>query len=138
MTVKFKDIQDAFDFVSFGQMYEHQAFLNKETGKIYWHSEFGDNDEELPEDIDDEKFIAIPHKNELGLGKRLVLKFAYTHLPDDADEVESIFSRKGAYSAFKNLLDRKDVIDKWYEFESQAQEIALRAWCEGNGITLHD
>ena len=26
-------------------------------GKIYWHSEFGDNDEKLPDDIDDKKHI---------------------------------------------------------------------------------
>src|SRR4051794_15771553 len=29
------------------------------------HSEFGYNDEELPDDIDDEKYIAIPDKIEL-------------------------------------------------------------------------
>ena len=29
-------------------------------------------DEELPDDIEDEKYIAIPHKKELDLGKPLV------------------------------------------------------------------
>ena len=85
MVIEFKEIMDAFDFVSFGQMYEHQAFLDKETGKIYWHSEFGDNEEELPEDIDDGKYIEIPHKNELDLGKALVLDFAYEYLPNSID-----------------------------------------------------
>ena len=41
MTVEFNEIVLAFDFVSFGQPYEHQAYLNKETGKIYWESAFG-------------------------------------------------------------------------------------------------
>ncbi len=62
-------------------MYTNQAYLDKETGKIYWHSDFGDNFEELPEDIDDAKYIEIPHKNELELGKRLVLDFVYENLP---------------------------------------------------------
>jgi hypothetical protein len=136
MIVKFEDIQEAFDFVSFGEMYTHQAFLNRETGKIYWHSEFGDNEEELPNDLDDEKYIEIPHKNELELGKRLVLEFAYKHLPSDAENIESIFSRKGAYSVFKSLLEKKGDLDKWYEFESQAQEKALRVWCKENGIKI--
>lgn len=138
MTVKFNDIQAAFDFVSFDQMYVHQAFLNKETGEIYFYSEFGDNEEALPEDIDDEKYLAIPHRNELDLGKRLVLKFACAHLPDDAEEIESIFRRKGAYAKFKGLLERKGALDRWYEFEAQAQDKALRTWCEENGIEIHD
>ena len=128
MDIEFGDIVDAFDFVSFGQMFEHQAFLNKETGKIYWHSEVGDNEGELPEDIDDDKYIEIPHKKELNLGKFLVLDFAYEYLPNDADEIETIFRRKGAYSKFKALLESRKLIDKWYEFESSAQEKALKAW----------
>ena len=137
MDIEFGDIVDAFDFVSFGQMFEHQAFLNKETGKIYWHSEVGDNEGELPEDIDDDKYIEIPHKKELNLGKFLVLDFAYEYLPNDADEIETIFRRKGAYSKFKALLESRKLIDKWYEFESSAQEKALKAWCEESGIKLH-
>ena len=83
MVTNIQDILEAFEFVSFAQMDEHQAFLDKETGKVYYHSEFGDDEEELPEDIDDEKYIAIPHKNELGLGKNLVLDFAHEYLPDE-------------------------------------------------------
>ena len=137
MEIKFNDIVDAFEFVSFGRMYEHQAFLNKETGRIYWHSEVGDNEEELPEDIDDGKYIGIPHKNELDLGKHLVLDFTCEYLPNDIDKVENIFRRKGAYSKFKALLENRKIIDKWYEFESNAQEKALKAWCEENGIQIH-
>ncbi len=60
MVANFQDILEAFEFVSFGSMYEYQAFLDKETGKVYYHSEIGDDDEEeeLPEDIDDEKYMA--------------------------------------------------------------------------------
>jgi hypothetical protein len=28
---------------------ENEAYLDRQSGKIYWHSEFGDNDEELPD-----------------------------------------------------------------------------------------
>ena len=137
MAIEFRDIMDAFDFVSFGQMYEHQAFLDKETGKIYWHSEFGDNEEELPDDIDDERYIELPHKNELGVGKHLVFDFANEYLPSEVEEIELVFRRKGAYSRFKSLLERKGVLDKWYEFEEKAQEKALREWCEENAIQIN-
>jgi hypothetical protein len=55
---------------------ENEAYLDRQSGKIYWHSEFGDNDEELPDNIDDEKYISIPDKRGLDLGKPLVLDFA--------------------------------------------------------------
>jgi len=69
MPVSFLDLQLAFEFVNSGGMGENQAYLDRQSGKIYWHSEFGDNDEELPDDIDDKKYILIPDKRELDLGK---------------------------------------------------------------------
>ena len=115
---------------------EHVAYLDTESGKVYWYSEVGDNEEELPEDIDDEKYVEIPHKNELGLGKPLALEFTYKHLSGESENVEEIFRRRGAYSGFKALLGKKDLLETWYEFESGAQEKALREWCELNEIPV--
>jgi len=72
MAVSFSDLQLAFEFASGGGMGENEAYLDRRSGKIYWHSEFGENDEELPDDIDDEKYISIPDKRELDLGKTLL------------------------------------------------------------------
>jgi len=138
MSIKFSDIMEAFDFVSFGQMSEHLAYLDTTTGKIYWHSEFGDNDEELPDDINDEQYIEIPHKNELDLGKPLVFDFVAEHLSEKADEVDNIFRRKGAYGRYKDLLEKNDLLDKWYEYETKAQQKALREWCKLNQIQIQD
>jgi hypothetical protein len=112
----FSEITMAFDFVSFGQPFEHQAFLNKETGKVYWHSEIGDNEEELPDDIEDKKYIEIPHKNDMGLEKLLVLDFIYHQLPKEAENIQEIFRRKGAYSKFKRILENYGITGKWYKF----------------------
>jgi len=138
MVAEFKDIEFAFDFVSFARPGEHDAYLNIHTGETYLYSEFGDNEEELPEDIDDEdKYIALPHKNELNLGKDLALGFTYQYLPEEAEKIESIFHRKGAYSRFKSILEEKGIIDAWYKYESEAQENALREWCKSNGIIIN-
>ena len=48
MPVSFFDLQLAFEFVRSGGMGENEAYLDRESGKIYWRSEFGDSDEELP------------------------------------------------------------------------------------------
>ena len=136
MPVSFSDLQLAFEFVSSGGMGENEAYLDRQSGKIYWHSGFGDNDEELPDDIDDEKYIAIPDKKELDLGEPLVLDFAREFLPDDYDEVRHIFSRRGAYRRYKDLLVRQGALERWYDFSNKAEEAALREWCAENGIDL--
>ena len=58
MPVSFLDLQLACEFVSSGGMGENEAYLDRQSGKIYWHPEFRDNDEELPDDIDNEKYIS--------------------------------------------------------------------------------
>jgi hypothetical protein len=136
MPISFSDLQLAFEFVSSGGMGENEAYLDRQSGKIYWHSEFGDNDEELPDDIDDEKYIAIPGKIELDLGKPLVLDFAREFLPDDYGEVCHIFSRRGAYRRYKDLLVRRGALERWYDFLNKAEKAALREWCAENGIDL--
>ena len=102
--------------------------------RLYWHSEFGDNDEELPNDIDDEKYISIPDKTELDLGKPLVFDFAREFLPVDYDEVRHIFSRRGAYRRYKDLLVRRGALERWYDFSNKAEKAVLREWCAEDGI----
>lgn len=143
MPVSFQEMLTAFEFVGMGGgLGEHQAILCRRTGKIYWRSESAGLDEmndELPEDVeDDENYLAIPDKRELDLGKPLVLGFAREYLPNDFDEVRTIFSKRGAYQKFRALLTRRNALDRWYDFESKATEQALREWCELNSIEVTD
>jgi len=139
MPVKLNDLRDAFEFVCAGGGGEHQTFLCKQSGKLYCHSELCDDLDILPDDIDDsEKFLPIPDKRELDLGKPLALDFARQFLPGDFDDVRQIFSRRGAYAKFKNLLDRRGMLDQWYAFEAEAEESALKMWCELNSIAVSD
>jgi hypothetical protein len=142
MPISFQEILDAFDFVGFSGFGENHAILDRRTGKIYQRSEFADLDElndEMPDDAEDEeKYVAIPDKRELGLGKPLALDFAREFLPNDFDEVRYIFSKRGAYPKFRALLTRRSALDRWYDFESKATEQALREWCKLNSIEVAD
>ena len=139
MPVSLNDLREAFEFVCAGDGGEHQAFLCKQSGKLYCHSELYDDLDILPDDIDDsEKFLPIPDKRELDLGKPLALDFARQFLPGDFDDVRQIFSRRGAYAKFKNLLDRRGMLDQWYAFEAEAEERALKLWCALNSIEVTD
>jgi hypothetical protein len=102
-------------------------------------SELDEPEDELPDDIEDgEKYVAIPDKRELDLGKPLALDFAPQVLPGDFDEVRRMFSRRGAYAGFKQLLAERRALDQRYDFEQKATERALREWCEFNSIEPAD
>jgi len=64
--------------------------------------------------------------------------FARAFLAEDLDHVGEIFSRKGAYGGFKDLLARRGKIDEWHDFENEATNRALREWCSDNLIELTD
>lgn len=135
--VAFTALHDGFLFASCGGVGECTAYVCLATGAIHWHSEFGDNEEPLPEDIEDgEKYIALPHKNELDLGKPLVLDFARERMPDAEDEIRDMFAHRGAYARFKDFLDRRGMLAQWYGYETRAEEQALRQWCADNGIEV--
>ena len=141
MPTSFSDLELSFEFVSSSGVGMNEAFLCRRTGKIYWRSDSSDdlNEEEMPDDVEDEeKYIAIPGKRDLDLGKPLVMDFAREFLPNDFDEVRYMFSNRGAYKKFRALVTRRNVLDRWYEFESKATERALREWCELNSVELAD
>lgn len=140
--VKLGDLEDAMDFVSSGDEFGNAAWVRRDTGEVLWHSDFMDAADELgpaPEDIDNEdRYVAVPDKRDLGLGKPLVLEFVRAHLPECFEQVYGIFSHRGAYARFKDLLDRHNSLDAWYQWEEEKTRQALRDWCADNGVKLAD
>lgn len=136
MNIKFSDVLDLFELVNFGSQFDHEGYICKASGKTYFHSEFGDNEEELPNDITDEKYLVIPHKNELNLGINLAFDFIQEYLPAEFEKVRSIFHRKGAYAKFKSLLESTDKIEEWYKFEAKRTEQVLQEWCAEQDVEI--
>ena len=117
--------------------YEIQVLLSRSTGKAYCISEH-DEEDDLPEDLEDDDLVGIPHQHDLDLGQPLVREFVSRELPDEAERVRSIFRRRGAYRPYKELLNRMGLLEKWYDFEEARTKEALLEWCEVNGITLEE
>jgi len=129
------DIEFAFMFASSGMQYENEAYLDMETGQTHLIGDLVD--EEIPEDIDlNDRYIRIPHKNELDLGNKLVFRFVETHIPQIYDQVRRFFRSKGAYAKYKDLLSRLEMLDAWHEYEDTATKHALQKWCAENDIDL--
>lgn len=136
---KFNEIHDALMFVSGADYGENSALLDKQTGKIYYCSELAgidDLNELSEEEYDPANHIEIPHNNDLELGRNLVFEFVEQFIPEHEDKVRQIFRKRGAYSRYKDLLDSKNVLEEWYDFESKSEQIALLQWCKENEIDI--
>ena len=138
-SVKFDELLLAYEWVSSSPDGENDAFVSRISGAVHWSSGKMEPDDELPEDIDDGRIYAsVPHKHDLNLGKRLALVFAEEHLGGSLDTVASFFRQRGAYGRFKDLLERKGLLQTWYDYEANATEVALRSWCAEQGISIAD
>lgn len=137
-TVTYEELSLAFDFVSSAAPMEHQAVLSLESGKIYWISELNPIEEEtVPDDLEtSDRYLEIPHKNDLDLGVRLVFLFVDVRLPHQHARVSDIFRHRGAYGRFKDLLAEERCLDEWYAFEAEATGRALRDWCKEHDIRV--
>ena len=140
---EFSDIEYAFDFVNAARQYQNTVVICRNSGKCLFESDsmdiddFGDeSDEEI--DYDSDECISVPHKNELDLGQRLIFDFVMEHLPDDYERVRGFFHRRGAYGRYRDLLERREKLQEWYDFESSCTERTLREWCRESNIELND
>ena len=137
VTVKFAEFLDAFEFASYSGPGEARAFINLDTGSLHCISDAIELEEELPADFESsDRYLALPHKNDLNLGRDLALEFAEQHLSNDYEKVVGYFHKRGAYSRFKDLLEHRGVLERWFNHEKLATEQALRQWCSEHAIQL--
>jgi len=137
VSVNYNDLEMAMDFASGGDLIGARAYVCRKTGKIYWESD--DAFEEVPADVgDDNLYAEVPDKRDLDLGKSLVMDFVLEFLPGQYETVQSIFRRRGAYSRFKDFLNKNGLLEAWYSFEQSATRKALVEWAEAEGFTVEE
>jgi hypothetical protein len=136
--VSLDQLQDAVVWVSCDFL-DNEAFICRQTGRIYWIAgDVGAMDEEdVPEDIhDDDKYLPVPDKRDLDLGNQLAFNFASLYLAEHYDDIRAMFRRPGAYGRFKNFLEQKDKLEKWYAYSDEQELKALGEWCESEGLAF--
>ena len=135
--VNLEELFFAFEWVSAGDSgaFDCAAYVSKATGEVHLSGE--GVDDVLPEDVEDgTRYVAVPNKGELDLGRSLALRFTEDRLPDEYETVRQFFRKRGAYSRFKSLLERVDQLDTWHAYEQNAIEEALVDWGEQHGFTI--
>lgn len=130
------DLLAAYEWVS-SSPDDCAAFVSRATGKVHWSSSTMELDDELPDDIEDGSlYVAVPNKHNLNLGRDLALTFAEEHLTEAYQTVANIFRQRGAYGRFKDLLERRGLLQAWYDFEAHSTETALRQWAVEEGLSV--
>ena len=131
------DLELAYHFASGGYPGEHEAFIDRQTGRTWFVSEFADSDEDPPDDLGDpDRYAAVPHQHDLDLGKALAERFAEDEGPELGERLRDALRRRGGWRRFRELLGGVDRLKAWYAFETAETEAALRAWAEEEGIGL--
>lgn len=129
----FDTIEMAFECANFDDR-SNDAYLDRHTGKSLYFTMHGDSDEE-PDDLDDTtRYVPIPDTRDWGLGSNLAFQFASDTAPALLDDVRDAFAGRGGFRRFKDLLDRKGLLESWYEYEAQHERNAILQWCADNDI----
>lgn len=133
------ELLEAFDWVSANVPFENAAYISRASGRIYWVGDGVEESDDFPENIEDgSQYIAVLHKQDLGLGKGLALRFTEGHIQAESAQVQAYFSRPGAYGRFKHLLEHHGLLDLWYKYESSEIESTLEAWAASNGFVVRE
>lgn len=133
----FDELLASLEWVSAAHPCENETYVSRVTGRIFWSSGNTDGEEELPADIEDGTvYVTVPSKRDLDLGRGLAQRFVEERLPESRDFVHEVFRSGGAYSRYKAFLERKKLLDEWYEFEKRAVERTLQEWSAENGLQL--
>jgi len=136
-SINFSELRNAFEFVSSGPSSQHSAYICVDTGIIYWTSNVMDLEEQVPDDLEtSDRYIQVPHKNDLKLGQGLALSFVNQEIPHEYNFAASLFRKRGAYRRYKELLQSEGLLEKWFAFEANASDMALQDWCKENNIEL--
>jgi len=135
--VDLDELCEALDWVSSGEStgMDASAFVDRSTGAIFWVG--ADDADVLPDGLeDDDRYVSVPSRADLGLGARTALEFARVHLPDNESQVRTMFGHRGAFARFKDLLAARRLLEIWYAFERESTEGALRTWAADMGLRV--
>ena len=109
VAVEYEDLLLALEFVSSSPPTENSAYVSLDTGKIYWASSLNPIEDDAPDDLEEsDRYIAVPHKNDLDLGQDLAFRFVAQELPDDYERVRGSSGTRALTRASNNCSSPRE------------------------------
>jgi len=121
--------------------YEHEYYLDLETGEILFLSEYSDDrdTEKLREKIDKnyDRYEQVP-RTESHEGYEDMEDFIATVKDEHLAELLGVaINGKGAFRRFKDvLLNYPEEEERWFKFKDELVEERAREWLDDIGVTL--
>lgn len=151
MKIKLTDIVEGIEF----QSDESQSYLRTSSGEVFHFTDDEINKAEVGEDISDEAewyveavnraksyleneldYIPLPSKYDFH-EYRVVEDFIYSlPIEEQRDKMLGLIKGKGAFSRFREGLDRFLLTDKWYKYRDGALLAFAKSWCQDNDIEI--
>ncbi|HED31306.1 MAG TPA: hypothetical protein ENN50_06445 [Prosthecochloris aestuarii] len=133
--LSYSEIVMAFDFVSSGEEGDNHAWICRDSGEIVYFSEVLGLDERRGQDIHSPNCVAVPHRNDLELGRELVFDFIDEELPDKYASIRDIYADpEDPEGRFRELLQARGVLDRWNDYKAGRIRSSLMTWCQARGI----
>ena len=139
VTVSLDDLEFALMWVSGGDGFGSRAVFRRSDGKMFCDGAAAEPDvqEPMPDDADDGALYAeVPDSRSLDLGNALAFAFVEQSAPRLAAQVHAVFGRRGAWRAFRDLLDRNGLDDAWHAFKDRETRQALVRWARDEGFEV--
>lgn len=137
--VPYDQLELALMWASDGGGFGNAAWIRRSDGRIIYEGGDADpdDDEPAPADLGDEsRYVALPDARELDLGNALAFAFADEVAPSLRDAVRDAFRRKGAWRAFRDLVDRAGLDEAWHRYKDRETRRALVRWARAEGFEV--
>lgn len=133
MKVKLSEVMEAIEGAGDDMTY----YYHTDTQSITYVMEYGDDDERLAE-IEEhcDHYIQLPSKYDVN-DYHIMEEFIWD-LADEQqqNQLENAISGRGAFRYFRDLVERFELTQKWYDFREAAYEKIAREWCHDEKIAI--
>jgi len=153
MKIKLSSIATGMEF----QGLESSSYLNLKTGEVILIADEEIHAAEIDEDISDQaewykeaianakeflenqdQYLELPSKYDID-EYRIMEDFVYSiPIEEQKEEMLHLIQGKGAFSRFRQGLERFLLKDKWYKYRDSEIEKLAEEWCQENDIQYED
>lgn len=138
MKVKLGVILDAIEMADDNYTY----FLDLETGdSVFLADELitGLDNEGLEDEIEEnlERYLRLPTKFEIH-EYHIMEEFIWTLKGERADKLDCAIRGRGAFRRFKDLVDRMEISQQWYDFQAEYYRKLAIDWCQEHGLEYEE
>lgn len=129
------DLHLAVEHVTGGGVYGAEAYIDLQTGAVLLGGD--DMEPPLPRNVRTAKrYLPVPSRKELGLGRDDALAFAEQHAPQMLRLAEAMFNGPGAFQRFKALMHDAGLLPQWHAHQDARLWEALEEWVVEEGLQL--